>query len=721
MSIATSSLSPMQWLHGVLSPMSNAAPGVRLADQAGGGANLGIEALKAGAQQVFHLLEFAKIDWLVTLESTQLPAIAIIPGVGPLLVSGRDEGKAWRVQTPDGHQRFAHWPAGTLFAPIAVAVAVSHATSARKFFRSIFFAHSDWLGYVALAAVMGNLLALTTSIYSMQVYDRVIPTQGISSLMVLTVGTAVAIVIELLFKQIRSALVGHALQRIDVQLSYGVFERLLRIRMDQFPAQVGNLSGQLRGYETVRGFMSSAMLYAVVDAPFALLFLVVIFVIGGPLVGCVPLIFFCLSLSLGLVSRRRIERAAQEGSGAGNRKMGLLVEAAESAEAIKAAGAGWWYLSRWKEQSSSATDQDTLIRHLSERSSYWAGALQQLSYILMVAAGAYTSVSGSLTSGALVACSILSSRVLAPVGMLPGLLVQWAHAKAAMSNLDRLFALHTDAHAVERPLQPAGIAGRYVLDQVRYAYGQGGEGVCVPALRIEAGEKVAILGTIGAGKSTLLKVLAGLYKPSTGHVMLDDLDIQQIDRARLAESLGYLPQQVALFSGTLRDNLCVGTIGKSDAEVLAAAAETGLLPFVSRHPQGLDRLIAEGGSGMSGGQRQLVVLTRLLIANPNVWLLDEPTASMDGGTEQQCMGALARALRPEQTMILVTHKPALLSLAERVIVLTPAGIVLDGARDAVLKRLSANPAGDGEQMPAPAPGSQGAVLAAHATIATPPH
>lgn len=647
-------------------------------------------AWRGWVDQVFKVYRFEPALWGNRLDIVSLPMLMLTPEGEMGVVLARNVDGSWRFDGPQGLGATRDWPLGTLFAPLGTSDVASARDGAKVFFRKAFFSDRRWIFYASLVAVLGNFLALGTSLYSMQVYDRVIPTQGLSTLIVLSIGTLFAIVLEVLLKLARSVIVNEALSRIDLDLSSGIFERLLHLRMDQFPAQVGTLSGQLRSYETVRAFHSSLVLFACSDAPFALFFLAIISWVGGPIVAAVPLVFLVVAIGVGQTSRRRIAQAAMAGAGANNRKLGLLVEACDGAEALKASGAGWQVLTRWNVLSRETVRQDAGIRHLSETSMYLSGALQQLSYVCMVAAGAYVATTGSITSGAVVACSILSGRVLTPVNMIPGLLVQWAHAKAAYQNLEAVFALQCDNHNVERPLVPHHVEGALTLHEVRFAYGPESPGIAIPRLDIAPGEKVAILGTIGAGKSTLLRLLGGLYRPQQGCVLLDGLDIQQISRDRLNEVMGYLPQQVSLFGGTLRDNLVLGHSGYDDAQVLQAAQATGLKALIAGHPKGLELPIAEGGAGLSGGQKQLVALTRLILSAPKVWLLDEPTACMDEQTEERCIVALGQAMADGATAVLVTHKPALLRLADRVVVMTPQGVVLDGPRDMVLRQLKPN-------------------------------
>lgn len=567
--------------------------------------------------------------------------------------------------------------------------------SAYALFRAALLSRKGIFVQAAAASLLANVLALAASLYSMQVYDRVIPTQGISTLIVLTVGVLIASALELIIKISRAHVLESGVKGMDLELSHAIFARLLGIRMDQFPASVGTLSAQLRSYEMIRRFASSATLYLVVDAPFALIFLAVIALLAGVQMAAIPLVFFVLALTLGLFYRRRIAHHAQSSNAGANLKLGLLVETVESAESIKAAGAGERQLTRWNFLSQQSVEDDLQIQRYSEQSTYLAAFLQQVSYIVLIAAGAWiAATSTSLTMGGLIACSILSGRVLGPIAALPGLIVQWAHARAALDSLEKVFALQCDNHAVARPLTPALIQGEWRIENLKFTYRGRPRPLTLPLTHIRPGEKVAILGPIGTGKTTLLKLMAGLFAPQEGQVLLDGLDIQQIERSHLSAHLGYLPQDVKLLAGTLRDNLSTGLDDLTEAALLEASRLTGVDQLIASHPQGLDMPIFEGGNGVSGGQKQLIALTRLLLSHPAAWLLDEPTAAMDEATEQRSLACLRQAIGPAQTLILVTHKPVLLNLVDRLIVLLPDGGVLDGPKAAVLDHLrqNANPA-----------------------------
>lgn len=642
---------------------------------------------------LLSLMQMRPASWLTHPDELQLPMVGVVEGLGWGMVVGRQQDGQWRFETADKVHMLDALPAQAAFTAVTPAniAGASGSGTARAIFRQALLANRKIFAWAALAALVGNLLALGASLYSMQVYDRVMTTHGVSTLVVLMVGALIGALLELLIKVARSGVLEHSVKAMDLSLSHQIFQRLLAIRMDQFPASVGTLSAQLRSYEQIRAFMSAATMYFAVDAPFALLFVAVIALIAGPEMAAVPLAFLVMSIGVGLLYRSKIAGHATSGNVLANRKLGLLVESVESAESIKAFGSRWRQQSQWDMVERAAAEENVKMRHYSEHSSYLAGFLQQASYVVLVGIGAYLAITDNhLTSGSLIACSILSGRILAPVAALSGLIVQWANARAGLGTLEKVFALEQDNHGVANPLTPERIEGAYTISDLRFSYPGRPETLKLQDLLIRGGEKVAIVGPIGAGKSTLLKVLAGLYRPTAGRVLLDDLDIQQISRAHLSERVGYLPQDMRLVSGTLRDNLLAGLHGVSDQQVLDACRLTGLASVVAGHPQGLDLEIAEGGGGLSGGQKQLVGLTRMILARPDVWLLDEPTASMDEDTESRCLRALRESIGEQQTVVVVTHKPVLLGLVDRIVVVTAQGVVKDGPKEAVLRAFRAS-------------------------------
>ncbi len=421
----------------------------------------------------------------------------------------------------------------------------------------------------------------------------------------------------------------------------------------------------------------------------ALLFVIVIMFIGAPIVAAVPLVFGLIALWVGLTIRAKIMQTALDGAKHSNLKTGILVETVEGIETIKSGAGGWKFLSRWINVNQQTIQNDIKIRHLTDRVSYFSASIQQMSYAGLVVAGAYTVMDGGMTIGALIACSILSGRVLAPVMAIPGLLVQQAHARAALEGLEKLYELKTENHAVDRPLTPEGLRGQFELAEVTFAYGNNPPALNIENLSIQPGERVAILGAIGSGKSTLLRLLSGIYQPTVGRVLIDNLDMAHLHRQVITEHIGYLQQEHRLFQGTLRENLLIGMTDPGDDAINAVMLKTGMDRLVAAHPKGLERVISEGGKGLSGGQKQLVAFTRLILLAPPILLLDEPTATMDDSQERQCLEVLQAEAALNKTVVIVTHKRSVLPLVTRLIVMSGSKVVMDGPRDLVLQKLQA--------------------------------
>jgi len=647
-------------------------------------------------ETLFDTFNIKKPFWTKTLSHEALPILALIPGEGMRVIIEHEADGAWKSDGVNGIRRERTFPAKTLFASIKSERSSPVKISATQMFMEVARRQKPILIHAAIASLSINILALGTSFYSMQVYDRVIPTQGISTLVALSIGVFIAIFLEMILKLSRATILDHASKNMDVAYSHDIFNRFLKIRSDALPKSIGTLSGQLQSYSTVRSFISSAALYLIIDFPFSMIFLAVIVMISGWSMGLIALGFLLVSIITGTLFRKKIETLSQTSSMASHKKLGLLVETVENAENIKATGAGWSILSRWNALTEDAIHDDIAIRHYSELSNYMAAFLQQISYMALVGTGAYlVSTTDTLTMGGLIAVTILSGRVLSPIAMLPNLLVQWGRTKIAVKDLDNVYALNSDNEGIERPLSPVNMNPSFVCQNIQFGYGKDMATVKVANLTIKQGERVAILGIIGSGKSTLLKILSGLYMPQEGSVLINGIDIQHISRNRLNETIGYLPQNIKLLSGTLRDNLLLGLVGINDDKIIEAAGKTGLIHLINSLPQGLDTPVPEGGESVSGGQKQMIAITRMILASPHVWLLDEPTANMDEGTERNILAALHQQITADKTLILVTHKPALLGLVNRIIVMTPQGIVMDGPRDAVLQQLK--PTAQGKQ------------------------
>jgi len=568
----------------------------------------------------------------------------------------------------------------------AVAARRTPSAAARVFWRAI-VSRRDVLVSATIATIVANVITLATSLYSMQIYDRVIPRAGYSTLWVLTIGVIIALLLDFALRTTRALMVEREAARIDEEVSEFFFARAQAVRLDARPPGVGTMAAQLRGLEQVRAVMSSGSLFLLADLPFALLFVLVIYALGGP-IALVPLISLPIALGIAWGLARLIRRDTDRAQISANRKNGLLVESIDAAETVKANRGGWRLLARWNSLMDEVHAAEDPVKRWTSAAGSIFSTLQQIAYVALIAFGAVEVAQGRMTTGALIACAIVAGRVNGPlITQLPNFIVQWGYARASLKMLDDILRLPTDEGPDAGTLRPARVEAAVRMDGVRFAYPGAREGIVVPRLEIAAGERVAIIGGIGSGKTTLLRLMAGLYAPQAGRVLIGGLDAGQIAPDVLRRDVGYLPQDYRLVNGSLRDNLLLGLANPGDDQLMAAAAQTGLVQLINGHPRGLDLQIAEGGRGLSGGQRTLTGLTRLLLARPDLLLLDEPTANLDDAVEGAALSAIAARLGTQSTLIVVTHKMRLLSLVDRVIVMAGGQVALDGPRQEVLQRL----------------------------------
>jgi ATP-binding cassette subfamily C protein LapB len=540
----------------------------------------------------------------------------------------------------------------------------------------------------SIATVVLNIIALATSIYSMQVYDRVIPRGGFETLWVLTGGMLFALLIDFLIRNTRSLMVDREAAEIDEEISEYFFARMQAVRLDARPPGVGTMAAQLRGIDQIRSLMASASLFVIADLPFAFLFIVVMFAIGGP-VAVVPLVVFPLSLLLAFLFSRLIIQDTAQAQVSGNRKNGLLVESLDAAETVKANLGGWHMLAAWNTLNDQVHLHDLRVRRWSSIASSTFSFLQQVSYVGVVVWGAYQVSIGDLTMGGLIACSIISGRINGPlVAALPNLIVQWGYSRSSLQALDAVLELASDhSDGVQKISMSKGSSLQ--MEGVKFAHPGSRHAIDIASLQIEPGERIGFIGAVGSGKSTVLRLLAGLYAPQEGHVLLNGVDIGQVSEQDIRRDICYFPQDYRLINGSLRDNLVLGLSNPGDEALIEAAVKTGLSDFIKQHPKGLDLPIAEGGRGLSGGQRVLVGLTRILLMKPRILLLDEPTASLDQESEARALQAIFTSAGPETAVVLVTHKMQLVGLMRRLIVLGGGRVAHDGQTQDVIEQLRA--------------------------------
>ncbi len=640
-------------------------------------------------RQLKLFLNWKSVQWYssANIDPSLLPCLAIDHQGEWRVLKSFNSQMQWVLEGADGET--THHNLGN-FALAKINLSVPFDRTASPVWRLIMLEiqkHRSTFIDASLNGVMLNFVALGISFYSMHVYDRVVPTGASATLWVLSLGVLGAIGFEWLARTLRAQLNEKVIEAVDQRLGREVFMRLLQVRMDKLPTSVGSLAGQLKSYESVRAFLTGSATQMIIDAPFAIVFTLALWSIAGWL-ALIPFVFLLLSLSLGLRGLKEIENRSHQAALANMRKTGLLVEAIEGAETLKSGQGGWRQLSLWQNISDTARREDLRLRYISESSQHQLLALQQIAYVAMVAAGALMISKGELSMGSLIACTMLSNRILQPIAALPSQLLQWGHCKSALQGLDQIWQLPNDHHN-QTPVVLDSVGGHFSLNDVLFGYHQQ-TALKITKLHIKGGEKIGVLGPIGAGKTTLLRLLSGMYKPQAGLITLDGVDLSAIAKPLLAEQLGYLQQEGRLFEGTLRENLLVGMTDPGDDILKGAAQQTGLQQAVlAHHPLGFDLPIHEGGHGLSGGQRQLVNLTRVFLRRPRIWLMDEPTAAMDRQLADHVTQALAQALRPQDTLILVTHKPEMLALVDRLVVIAKHEIVLDGPKDQVLKQLQA--------------------------------
>ncbi len=580
----------------------------------------------------------------------------------------------------------------------------------KGWFWRVIWRFKGYYAQVAVSSVLINVLALIGSLYVMNVYDRVIPNKAYETLWVLSLGVLLANVFEFAARMVRARLTDVAGKKADLIISAALFRRVLAMDLAQKPASSGSYASNLRDFESVRDFMTSASLLALVDLPFVLLFIAVMGMVAGPL-ALVPLVTIPLVVLVGLLAQAPLAKYTNESMREGSQRQGLAVEAIEALETLKTNNAANWAQQRWERYTAATASSSLKLKDWSNAVVNFSVLVQQVNTVFLVLYGTYLIHSDNpasrITMGALIACVILSGRALAPLSQVAGLLARFQQARLALSGIDGIVGRKSERDAARSYVSLGQVRGELRLEGVGYRYGAGPQpGPLVLNglnLVIQPGEKVAVLGRIGSGKSTLLRLMAGLYAPAEGHVLLDGVDTRQIDPADLRQHVSLLGQQPRLLFGTLRENLDMGRMDRlsNDGELIAALARFGLDKLVRAHPLGLDMPIGEDGHGLSGGQKQVVGLARLTLRQPQVVLLDEPTSGLDEMSERAALQAVAEWAR-EKTMVVVTHRPQVLPFVQRVVVVDQGRVVLDGPRDAVLKRLGAGNA-PAATMPTPTP------------------
>lgn len=595
------------------------------------------------------------------------------------------------------HAEFAAYFTGHLIraeAPL-VQLAQSHVAAAKP-------AHWFWGEFVVLrrpfvdvmlGSFVANLLAVAVALFSLQVYDRVIPHQSQATLWVLAGGAMLALVMEAVLKAARAQLMDGAGRNIEVTVQGVLMDKVLGARSDTQGRSPSHIFSAMRDFGSVREFFTTATVGTLADIPFIFVFLLLVASIGGNIVWVLVLGGVLMVLP-GFLMQRRMMRLTEEGQGASARAARLLQEVIYEQETIKTLRGEERMRRIWAELTTLSALTSSEQRKLASILTIWAQGVQQATYVAAVVLGAYLVFAGQFTVGSIIAVGILTGRTLAPLSQLAGTMARWGNVRAALDALDKIAHAKQDREEGRSYLRRDQLAGSFEMREIQFRYSDETATVLdIPALAILPGQRIAVLGANGSGKSTLLRLLSGLYAPSRGRLMADGTEMGQIAPRDLRRAIGYLGQDVRLFAGSLRENLTLNLLERDDDRLMQALDFAGLGPFVKSHPRGLDLELGDGGMGLSIGQRQSVGWARLWLQNPSVCLLDEPTAALDQRLEATLVSRLEHWLEG-RTVVIATHRMPILSLTTRVMVLQNGRLAVDGPCEQVLAHL-ATPAGGG--------------------------
>lgn len=539
---------------------------------------------------------------------------------------------------------------------------------------------------IMLAAFLINMFALAMPIFTMNVYDRIVPNRSVETLWVLVVGIALVICADVALRTIRGYFLDWASHRVDIKLTARIMEQVLGARLELRPTSVGSFASNLRSFETVRDFITSATITTLIDIPFALIFIIVMawispYMVIPVIVGGVLLLVYSFSV------QTKMQELSETMFRASAIRNATLIESLVGLETIKALGIEGHMQRKWEKSAHFLTEVSGKLKLLSASISNGANGIQQLVNVILVLLGVYLVIQGDLTMGGLIACTMLAGRALAPIAQSAGLMTQYHNASTALTSLNDVMS-----KPVERPIESnflsrTAFSGDIEFREVSFDY----PGTEISALKnvsfkIRAGEHIAILGRMGSGKTTLQKLILGLYRPTSGAILIDGIDSRQIDPAELRRCIGYVQQDTNLFFGSIRENITVAAPHADDAQVLSAANIGGIAEFINLHPKGFDMPVGERGETLSGGQKQGVGIARAMINNPSIILLDEPTSAMDHSGEELVKTRLKEAAEGK-TLMVITHRSSLFDLVNRIIVIDSGKIVADGAKEQVIEAL----------------------------------
>lgn len=541
-----------------------------------------------------------------------------------------------------------------------------------------------WIyGWALVGTIIVNLAAAVIPFFTMSVYDRVVPNNSVDSLKVLVIAVLAVIVMDFIMKNMRSYLVDSAARKADIVLSSRIFSKTLKLRAENRPASGGVLANIVRDFDAVRDFFASTSLSLLGDLPFMFLFLGLIALIGGWLV-LIPMLIIPLALGVSFLMKKPLGRVLDENTQDSSQRTALLFEVMNGLDTVKSLGADAWARRKWEMLTVKLSGNSVKLRKLTSFSNYFTASLTSLTTVLLVSSGALLITQGELSMGQLIAISMLSGRAIAPVAQLSSLIVRWQQTKLSLHALNQIMEAPSDE--AENALYLPHLDGKVELRDLKFSYPESPPLLKGLNLTISPGEKVAFIGRIGSGKSSVLRLLLNTYRPTEGAVLVDDVSVGQIDPQCLRRHVGYVPQDVVLFHGDIRENIVMGATDVSDEDIVNAIKIAGLDESLSQMPDGLSTPVGERGERLSGGQRQTVAVARALVRKPKLLFLDEPSSAMDPATEQNLIRNL-RALE-DTTLILITHRTAMLPLVDRLVVFANGQIVMDGPREEVMHLLT---------------------------------
>ncbi len=556
----------------------------------------------------------------------------------------------------------------------------------KRWFWDVLLFYGPIYRHVALASVVVNTIAVASSLFVMNVYDRVIPNNAYDTLWVLAVGVGIAYLFDFILRNLRSHFVDLAGRNADVVLSSKLIDKVLSMRLDAKPESTGALVNNLREFEAMREFFSSSTFLALIDLPFLALFFALLFFIGGP-VAFIPLAAMPILLFVGIYFQIQAKRSAERSYHHSMQKNALLVEMVNGLETIKSCQAESRMQKLWEAVAGISAQSSNEARKYSSKAVTFATFCTQMVTVGIVIWGVYRIGSGEMSMGGLIGCNILVGRIMAPLLQLASLLTRLQNSRVSLKALNVLMDLPSENQDQSVCMDFGSLNGEFVMDSVSFAY-PGAQTLALDhvSLRIRPGEKVGIIGKMGSGKSSLGKLLIGLYQPKEGSVTYGGVDIRQMAVADLRSHIGYLPQEVILFYGSVRDNIALGDPTINDHLVIRASNLSGVADFVRRHPAGYGAQVGEQGRNLSGGQRQAIGLARALVRDPSVLILDEPTSNMDVESERLIQQRLMGAIQ-DKTLVLITHRLSMLRIVDRIIVMDEGKIRMDGPRNDVLQAL----------------------------------